>query len=382
MNTPPPTTRQQLKLVAQNLYRHLGTGEYYGIKKIDGKKKTKCLETKDRPIANRKLADWLRELDQIDPNTNSAATLAMALVAFTRTRAGKSTSTKKAEERMIAEFRKTFPLDMGQPCHKIRHSDLAKWLADIAPGKKGRTYNRWRLFLRQLCESMEIEGTVEKSPFLDTKHKTKKGDHVVRNIPTEEQWQAILREIQHPSWEPNPKTRGGQRPLLNHDSTEFVAWMGSAGLGQAELAALRWEDIDEANNVIRYVRQKTGKPFTTRIYPWLKPLLTQMKARRTGKLCGPVFAIRDAKKALTAACRRLNFPHFSQRNLRAMRIKRLWEAGMDIKIIAETQGHSDGGKLIMDTYTEVFGSDAGRYRDEQLAKAAAVTPPLAFLTAV
>ncbi|MEO6754646.1 MAG: hypothetical protein ABIP85_22950, partial [Chthoniobacteraceae bacterium] len=64
-------------------------------------------------------------------------------------------------------------------------------------------------------------------------------------------------------------------------------------------------------------------------------------------------------------------PHFTQRNLRAMRIKRLWEQGVDVKVIAQWQGHSDGGKLILTTYTEVFGSNSESYERAQLAKAAA-----------
>jgi len=42
-----------------------------------------------------------------------------------------------------------------------------------------------------------------------------------------------------------------------------------------------------------------------------------------------------------------------------------------VKVIAQWQGHSDGGKLIMTTYTEVFGSNAESYERAQLAKAAA-----------
>lgn len=43
---------------------------------------------------------------------------------------------------------------------------------------------------------------------------------------------------------------------------------------------------------------------------------------------------------------------------------------MDKKLIAKWQGHQDGGQLIMDTYTEVFGDDDARYEQQQLAKLA------------
>ena len=47
---------------------------------------------------------------------------------------------------------------------------------------------------------------------------------------------------------------------------------------------------------------------------------------------------------------------------------RLWKSGVDKKLIAKWQGHQDGGQLIMDTYTEVFGSDDDTYEVQQLAK--------------
>ena len=46
-------------------------------------------------------------------------------------------------------------------------------------------------------------------------------------------------------------------------------------------------------------------------------------------------------------------------------------------MIAQWQGHSDGGKLIMTTYTEVFGSNAESYERAQLAKAAAAEEAMA-----
>jgi hypothetical protein len=54
-----------------------------------------------------------------------------------------------------------------------------------------------------------------------------------------------------------------------------------------------------------------------------------------------------------------------------MRIKRLWEAGVDVKEISKWQGHRDGGALIMSTYTEVFGSTSNAYSVSQLRKAEA-----------
>ena len=56
---------------------------------------------------------------------------------------------------------------------------------------------------------------------------------------------------------------------------------------------------------------------------------------------------------MAGACRRLGYPPFSQRSLRRLFITRAIERGVDVKVIAEWQGHKDGGKLILDTYSHV-----------------------------
>jgi hypothetical protein len=87
-------------------------------------------------------------------------------------------------------------------------------------------------------------------------------------------------------------------------------------------------------------------------------LLERLKAKtRRVSSNHRVFAIKDAKKALAAACERLDNPKFSQRSVRQFLIDRLWKGGVDRKLIAKWQGQRDGGKLIIDTYTEVFGDD-------------------------
>ena len=73
-----------------------------------------------------------------------------------------------------------------------------------------------------------------------------------------------------------------------------------------------------------------------------------------------VFKISDAKKALAGACRRLGYPPFSQRSLRRMFITRAIDRGSDVKTLAEWQGHKDGGKLILDTYSHVNRAHSNR----------------------
>lgn len=116
------------------------------------------------------------------------------------------------------------------------------------------------------------------------------------------------------------------------DSADFLEFLGSAGLGQAEAASLTRSDIDFDSGYIITFRHKTSTGFAIPICPQVRPLLERLCENKSNG--DPVFKIRDAKKALAGACRRLGFPAFSQRSLRRMFITRAIERGVDVKVIA------------------------------------------------
>jgi integrase len=165
----------------------------------------------------------------------------------------------------------------------------------------------------------------------------------IRPTPTLEQFRAIVDEI-----------RSQRFNAAADESADFVEFLGLAGLGQAEVSALTWGDIDWENERIVTFRHKTSAGFAIPLYPQLRPLLERRKATRSNSGPDePVFGIKEARKAITKACERLNLPHYSSRSFRRMFITRAIEKGVDVKVIAEWQGHKDGGKLILQTYSHV-----------------------------
>ncbi|PYJ81234.1 MAG: hypothetical protein DME22_21610, partial [Verrucomicrobia bacterium] len=137
------------------------------------------------------------------------------------------------------------------------------------------------------------------------------------------------------------------------DSADLIEFMGLAGVGTAECANLKGEHIDFDAKRITLYRSKTDTGYTIPIFPQLLPLLEKLKASAGIQVGQPVFRVRDPKKALTTACRRLKFPHFSPRSLRRCLITRAIEKGVDFKTIASWQGHRDGGVLIAKTYSHL-----------------------------
>lgn len=354
VNEKPLTTRQKLTRVAPHLYRHDDTEEFYGICKVGKKRKTTCLKTADRKTADRKLRQWMDDLANADI-TAADVTLEALLTKFQAARVGKAGNTKATELGIISAFRARFPRPMTTFVSRVRHSDLVEWLGIEAPRLRHSSYNRYRFFLRQLFDLAVSDRIIARSPFDEGLIRTKKKQKIERPIPTEEEFQRIIQSI-----------RENKHNAERHDSADFAEFLGLAGVGQAEAAHLQWPQVEETK--IHFIRKKTGLSFYIPMYPWLKPLMDRLRAAAGEDPIGRVFKVRDVKGALEGALERLKLRHFSHRSLRAMLIGKLWKAGVDVKLISKWQGHHDGGKLIMDTYTEVFGSNDESYEAAQLAK--------------
>lgn len=148
------------------------------------------------------------------------------------------------------------------------------------------------------------------------------------------------------------------------ESADFCEFMGLAGLGNAEAASLTWDDVDFRAGRIRIYRHKTDTGFSIPIYPQLRPFLEKLAASKERALAEPLFSVTDVRKALAGACKRLGYPHFTQRALRRCFITRAVELGIDFKTIAAMQGHRDGGVLIAKTYSHLRNEHLDRMAEK------------------
>ncbi|MEI7731140.1 MAG: tyrosine-type recombinase/integrase [Verrucomicrobiota bacterium] len=361
------STRQLLEKIPNYpcLYRHSVNNTYYAIKKHGGKRKEHSLDTTDRKSAERRLKDWIANLDKVDAQAEKT-TLEQLLEKFIKGRLGKSKKTTDTERSIIKNFKATWGNGLGIQVSRVQPSMLNEWLAKQETRLKDSSYNRYALFLKQLFDLAYNDKMIPESPFSRVDKPWKRVEDVKRIVPTDEQFRAIVDNI-----------RAEKRNVKAEESANFVEFLGLAGLGQAEARSLTWGDIDWIKEKISVRRRKTGALFYPPIYPQLKPFLQNLLAKETAKAAPqqtalppntPLFTISDARKSLTNACNRLGFPNFTQRSIRAYLIRKLWQKQVDIKLISKWQGHKDGGKLILNTYTEVFGTDDADYEKAQLAK--------------
>jgi integrase len=325
----------QLHKVGECLYRYSSNGVYYARIKTEGKEIKRSLGTTDRTLARRKLSALKDELRQID-RSQGKLTLAELCDRYLATVQHQKPKTVERKTFIVGRIKADWPTGKLTQVGKIKPSDVDLWLSRYRFGSASRN-----LHISCVKEVFALAVRDRMIPFSPAAHlRSAKREKPIRLTPTFEQFKAIIADV-----------RAQQFNADAQDSADFLEFLGLAGLGQAEAGSLTRADVDlTAGQIITY-RHKTSTGFAIPIFPQVRALLERLCEAKMHD--ARVFKISDAKKALAGACRRLQLPPFSQRSLRRMFITRAIEKGVDVKVIAQWQGHRDGGKLILDTYSHV-----------------------------
>jgi integrase len=198
------------------------------------------------------------------------------------------------------------------------------------------SHNDYVTTLRQLFDYAVHDGCITKNPCTYLKYLRR--EDPIRRTPSVEQFKAIVADVR-------PQEFNGHGA---DQSADFLEFLGCAGLGQAEAAAITRADVEFPANQSWVYRRKTSTRFPVPIFPWLRPLLERLCEGKAHD--DHLFNMANGKKALAGACKRLGYPPFSQRSLRRMFITNAIQKGVDIRLIAQWQGHRDNGELILRTY--------------------------------
>jgi len=318
------------------LYRYEPSAMYFARVRFRGKLVRRKLETTDFAVAKRKLVDFKREFERTDAAKGNMS-FASVLHDYSQTLTG-AQSTLEDKRAIIAKLKATLFGCDTLPLRNLRASTLAAWLSTHYGGKSASLYNSALSVIRAALDMAVRDRIITENPVAHLKYK--KRATPIRLTPTWEQFQSIVENIRSQPFIPD-----------REQSSDFIEFLGLAGLGQAEAASIKRCDVDlESARIIVY-RHKTDQGFVIPIYPQLRALVEKLCAgkRHDERL----FSVNAAHRALSAACVRLGFAHFTHRSLRRLFITRAIERGVDVKVIAQWQGHRDGGKLILDTYSHV-----------------------------
>jgi integrase len=346
--------RNDFRRVAEGLYQYESSGAYYARFRFRGERIFERLGTTKHPCTSLPEAKrLLRELKDRTERTDVAAT-------------------KKTLHAIVTEYRKVMPFAADTAKYKLQYlqelkdgflpsvkvrdikkSDVMNFLARFNERLAPATHNKVITLCRDVFQYAVDDKAIAVSPMEGIKYRKLKTTEK-RLIPTWEEFTAIVESIRAQKY---ADTAG--------ESGDLIEFMGLAGLGQGECGGLRWCDINFTSGIITIIRKKTGVQFTIPIYPQVRDLLKTMKeARKDEEPTADVFKVKNPKKALEAACRRLKLPDYTARSLRRMFITRCLELGIDPQTIAKWQGHRDGGTLIL----KVYGSVSQKHQKDMAAR--------------
>jgi integrase len=325
------------KRVAPSLYRSESSGVYFAHVRSGGKLFRESLRTDDRTLANRRLREFRRSISRIDPGLSKTTLAAMADL-YLETIEHHSQSTKKGRRGIIKRLKETFYGADCLPLGEIKSSQLESWLSREAARLSASHYNTFLTTLRDIFALAVRDRYIADDPTAGFTYR--KREQPIRLTPSFEDFERIVADIRSQRFNADAK-----------DSADFVEFIGLAGVGQAEAASLKRKHVHLDFGQVQLFRHKTRAAFTIPIYPQVRPLLERLCQRL--KPDDKVFPLASARKALAGACARLGLPHYTHRSFRRMFITRAIELGVDVKVIAEWQGHKDGGKLILSTYSHV-----------------------------
>ena len=330
------------KATAEGLLQHKSSGRYYARIMHKGKRILCALGSNTSPCttlpeAKRLLRDKRIELERTDV-TASKKTLKMIIAEY-KAIMPFGESTKAYKNHYLELLAKEFPT--STKVADIKPSQMLKFLAHFED-KAAATKNHVITVCRDLFRYAISDRVIAASPMEGFKYKRSKTT-IKRLTPSWGKFEAIVQSVRSVVFSDTSK-----------QSADLLEFMGKVGLGQGECAGLHWQDINFETDKIVIVRKKTGQEFAVPIFNTVRPLLERMNTERVDpKPTDPVFKVKDPKKGLDAACKRLNLPKYSARAFRRMFITHALQLGIDPQTVASWQGHRDGGQLILKVYARV-----------------------------
>jgi integrase len=329
--------------VGENLYRLESTGTYYGLLKRASKQFRRSLKTTDRKLAERRLAELRKQIGNLSLTEDAHASFeSVAQRWLESTRHALKASTVKRRETCIKNLIPYFK-DATIRNATTRHAE--RWVAErgreIAPQTFAHELNALNAVFAYAIE----QGLVLSNPARGIKRRKIVQTQIT--VPTREQFQTLIATIRHSDGRKDSQHKA--KP--GADLVELLAY---SGCRVAEATSLRWSDVSFERNCITITGGEIGtKNYENRTVPMtdaMRDLLLRIRAEKPPTTDTSISPIKNAKKCLQTACRKLGFPQFTHHDFRHFFATTCIEAGVDIPTISKWLGHKDGGALAMKVY--------------------------------
>ncbi len=346
-HTPDPSLQENsapcFHKVGENLYRHESSGKYYGLLKRAGKQFRRSLKTRDRKLAERRLADLRKTIGNLSLTEDASVSFADVAQRWLETtrHALKGSSVKRRE----GCIKNLVPFFKGVTIRNVTSRQCECWLTErggtIAPQTFAHELNTMNAVFNYAIR----QGLVMTNPARDIKRRKITQAKIV--VPTRNQFQKLVAAIR----QSDGRVDSQRKAKSGADLVELLAY---SGCRVGEATSIRWADVSFERNCMTITGGETGtKNHENRTVPMttaLRELLLKIKGAGEPQPQDFISPIKDAKKCLQTACRKLGFPQFTHHDFRHFFATTCIEAGVDIPTISKWLGHKDGGALAMKVY--------------------------------
>ena len=329
--------------VAECLYRYSTTGTYFALLKVRGKQTRVNLQTRDLATAKRKRDAEKNKLSKTDHDKRNC-TLRECVETYLEGKSQLASKTRHRYRRVLralTDHRLSGAVPLGDSrIAKVTTEHLRRFHKSLDADVGVRTSKEYLTVLKAFFRDAHADKLIGEDPALGLRE-TRKPETSVKAIPKLEQVRQVIATIRK---EPLSDTR--------EEAADFLTFLAGAGLGNAEAANLLVSDVNLEEGQLRIKRVKTKVEFKVPIYPAIRDLLARRVEGRAST--DKVFTVKDIKKSLARACKKLGYPNFTHRSFRKFFITRALDSGTDPRVVAALQGHSDP-KLVLKVYSEVSG---------------------------
>ncbi len=326
------------KNVGECLWRCTQNDIYYALFKRQGKQYRRSLRTKDRKLAERKLAAIRQKINRtakpVEIKNMPFKILADRFLALR-----KSSLKPKAYLRLEGAVRQLNRFFGVLSVRAITVGNCHDWEAKRGARLSASAFNTERLALNAILNHAVSEGLLLDNPAERIKRRKLPKLKIV--IPSHEQFGSLLHQIRV----------ADSRAV---DAARLVELLAYSGMRLAEATAICWSEIDFHRGLFTV----TGGDYGTKnhesrevpLFPCLREFLIRLKEETDPGAEDKIISITTARRAITTACRKAGIPKFSHHSFRHFFVSNAIEVGVDFKTIAAWVGHKDGGLLVAKTY--------------------------------
>lgn len=324
--------------VAECLYRNRSSGTYFALVKRKGKQIRKSLETKDRKLADRRVAKFREKAANL---TASAEERKTPFAIFAKRwlkihNVSLKASSADRNIRCVKELDKFFG---KMPVSEITTRHCEDWMASRGAGIAASTFNKDAQVLRSILEYAVEDGMILDNPARVVKRRKVIDKKIT--IPTREEYEKLLEAIE----KLDPRARV---------SKILIQLLALSGMRLGEATRIVWREVDFVKGQFTVsggdVGTKNGETRIVPLFPRLRGFLEDLQKNDHAQATERIVPIDSTKTALQSACAEAGLPHFTHHSLRHYFVSNAIEVGVDFKTIAAWIGHKDGGMLVAKTY--------------------------------